>query len=228
MEGFSMTTGMRAILSLPPRRCLAQTARISPYACGMHPISHVLYLHGFRSSPTSTKARMMASAMRERAPQVVWRCPQLPPSPSAAAQLIEQTAQGWPPQGTAVIGSSLGGFYATWLAERLGCKAVMLNPAVHAARDLARHVGVQAQWHRPEESFEFKAEYVAELRALETTGLGQPQNYFCVIAKGDEVLSWQEMTARYAGATIRLLEGSDHAISDFGEHLGAVMGFLGL
>jgi uncharacterized protein len=191
-------------------------------------ITHLLYLHGFRSSPQSTKARMMAAAVRARAPQVVWRCPQLPPSPAAAAQLILNTVQGWPPQGTAVIGSSLGGFYATWLAERLGCQAVMLNPAVHAARDLARHVGRHPQWHDPTEFFEFKAEYLDELRALETTGLRHPSRYFSVIAKGDEVLSWQEMTARYAGAHIRLLEGSDHAISDFAEHLDAVFGFLGL
>jgi predicted esterase YcpF (UPF0227 family) len=196
----------------------------------MQPITttHVLYLHGFRSSPQSTKARMVAAAVQARAPQVVWRCPQLPPSPAASARLIEQTVQGWPAQGTAVIGSSLGGFYATWLAERLGCRAVMLNPAVHAARDLARHVGVHPQWHDPQELFEFKAEYVDELGALETTGLRHPSRYFCVIAKGDEVLSWQEMTARYAGAHVRLLEGSDHAISDFADHLDAVFGFLGL
>jgi uncharacterized protein len=192
------------------------------------PTSHILYLHGFRSSPLSTKAQMMARMARSRCPQVAWSCPQLPPSPQAAARMMQDITRDWPTRNMAVVGSSLGGFYATWLAEQKACRAVMLNPAVHAARDLARHVGVHAEWHRPEESFEFKAEYVDELRALETSGLHRPQDYFCIIAKGDEVLSWQEMAERYAGAHIRLLEGSDHAISDFDQHIDAVFEFLGL
>jgi uncharacterized protein len=192
------------------------------------PVTHVLYLHGFRSSPQSTKARLMAQTMFSRAPQVRWCSPQLPPSPREAAALMLAETQGWPLATTAVVGSSLGGFYATWLAERLGCKAILLNPAVHAARDLARYVGTHPQWHNPDESFEFKAEYVDELRALQTTGLQRPEQYFCIVAQGDEVLSWREMTARYQGADILLLEGSDHAISDFAQHLEAVFKFLGL
>ena len=48
------------------------------------------------------------------------------------------------------------------------------------------------------------------------------------IAKGDELLSWEEMSARYAGARIKLLPGSNHALDDFDEHLAEVIGFLGL
>mgnify|MGYP001627309055 CR=1 FL=1 len=105
--------------------------------------THLLYLHGFRSSPLSFKAQRMQAVLRERHPGVTWWCPQLPPSPRAAMALVEQGIAGWPRERMAVVGSSLGGFYATWVAERTGCRAVLLNPAVHAARDLARHIGEQ-------------------------------------------------------------------------------------
>ena len=134
----------------------------------------------------------------------------------------------WPREQMAVVGSSLGGFYATHLAEATGCKAVVLNPAVHAARDLAQYVGEHSAWHDPRERFVFKPEYVDELKALECGPLARPASYFAVIAKGDEVLDWREMTARYAGARIRLLEGSDHALSDFDRHIDAVFAFLDL
>jgi predicted esterase YcpF (UPF0227 family) len=126
-----------------------------------------------------------------------------------------------------VIGSSLGGFYATAVAERTGCRAVLLNPAIEPARDLARSVGEMTAWHS-DEPVEFRAEYIDELRALAVARPTRPERYFAVIAKGDEVLSWQEMQGRYPGARIKLLEGSDHALSDFDEHLPDVMRFLGL
>ncbi len=127
-----------------------------------------------------------------------------------------------------VIGSSLGGFYATVVAEEADCRAVLLNPAVHPARDLARHIGEQTAWHDPAERFFFEPQFVDELRALERGPVARPENYFAVIAKADEVLDWREMAGRYPGARIKLLEGGDHALSDFPDHLDEVLGFLGL
>ncbi len=194
-----------------------------------HPFTtHVLYLHGFRSSPQSTKAKLMAARVARDFPKVTWWCPQLPPSPREAAEMIESGISTWPKSSMAVVGSSLGGFYATWVAETHGCKAVLLNPAIFAARDLAKYVGEHTSWHDPAEKFVFEAGYVDELRALERRGLKRPGNYLAVIAKGDEVLSWREMTARYQGAAIMLLEGSDHGISDFEDHLPEVLSFLAL
>jgi predicted esterase YcpF (UPF0227 family) len=200
----------------------------SPSIAPQLPITHLLYLHGFRSSPQSTKARLMAERVAREHPSVTWWCPQLPPSPREAAELIDRGTAAWPRDSMAVVGSSLGGFYATWLAETRNCKAVMLNPAVFAARDLARYVGEHTSWHDPAERFVFKAAYVDELRALERQGLAQPDHYFAIIARGDEVLSWREMTARYAGAAVHLLEGSDHAISEFEDYLPEVLAFLNL
>jgi predicted esterase YcpF (UPF0227 family) len=188
--------------------------------------THLLYLHGFRSSPQSAKARLMAQHMAAQHPQVAWHCPQLPPSPAEAMDRVHQATADWPADTMAVVGSSLGGFYATWVAEQRGCRAVLLNPAVNPARDLEKYIGEQTQFHAPEEHFYFKAEYVQQLRDLTCGTLGKPQNYFCIIAKGDEVLDWREMQARYAAAKVLLLEGGDHAISNFAEHLPAVMEHL--
>jgi predicted esterase YcpF (UPF0227 family) len=102
----------------------------------------------------------------------------------------------------------------------------LLNPAVNPARDLEKYIGEQTQFHAPEEHFYFKAEYVQELRDLTCGNLRQPQNYLAVIAKGDEVLDWREMHTRYQSGKVLLLEGGDHAISDFAEHLPAVMAHL--
>jgi hypothetical protein len=190
--------------------------------------THLLYLHGFRSSPQSAKARQVAAAVAGKHPDVTWWCPQLPPSPREAMAMVEAGIAGWPRASMAVIGSSLGGFYATWIAERTGCRAVLLNPAVEPARDLAKYIGEQSSWHDPEDRFFFRAEYVGELAALMSGPVRDPSRYFAVIAKGDEVLDWREMTARYPGARVRLLEGGDHAISDFGAHLGEVLAAAGL
>ena len=190
--------------------------------------THLLYLHGFRSSPQSAKARQMAAHVALQHPAVTFWCPQLPPSPRAAMALVSEGIARWPRGAMAVIGSSLGGFYASWVAQQTRAPSVLLNPAVHPARDLARHIGEQTAWHDPAERFFFRPEYIHELRALACGPITRPERYLAVIAKGDELLDWREMTGRYPGAAIRLLEGSDHALSDFDQHIGAVMDFLEL
>ena len=142
--------------------------------------------------------------------------------------LLMEGIDAWPGDRMAVVGSSLGGFYATHVAQAVGCKAVLLNPAVDPARDLARYVGEQSSWHDPSQRFVFEPQFVAELRALECGPLFDPPKSFAVIAKGDEVLDWREMVGRYAGAELKLLEGGDHALGDFDEHIDEVFAFLGL
>ena len=168
----------------------------------------------------------MAAWVGAHRPEVVWACPQLPPSPNEAIDLIAATTGHWPQDRMAVVGSSLGGFYATVLAERAGIRAVVLNPAVDPARDLAVYIGEQKAWHGDERFF-FRADYIDALRAMTPPRVTSPERYFAVIAKGDELLSWREMSARYAGCRLRLIEGSDHAVSDFDEHLPEVVAFLG-
>ncbi len=194
----------------------------------MHATTHLLYLHGFRSSPQSTKAQKMAARVARDHPSVVWWCPQLPPSPRAAMQMVLEGVANWPRQSMAVVGSSLGGFYATHVATLAHCPSVLLNPAVFPARDLARYIGEQSSWHDPRERFFFEPAFVQELKNLEVEPAPQSTPTLAIIAKGDEVLDWREMHARYAYAQIVLLEGSDHAISDFDAHMNTVFGFLQL
>ena len=193
--------------------------------------THLLYLHGFRSSPGSFKARRMARWVREQRPDLHWHCPQLPPSPAEAVAGLLDTVARWdidPATQLAVIGSSLGGFYAAVLAKRLGCRAVLMNPAVEPARDLIHHIGDQTTWQDPDAHFHFRGESIGELQALQPDRVSQLQRYVAIIARGDEVLDWREMVARYAGTTIKLLEGGDHALSDFDDHIADILRFLEL
>lgn len=190
--------------------------------------THLLYLHGFRSSPQSAKAQRMARWVGEHRPDLVFASPQLPPSPREAMALVHELIQHWPSETLAVMGSSLGGFYATAVAQHTGARTVLINPAVDPARDLARYIGEQTVWQNPAERFFFRPEFVDELRTLQVGPLTHPDRVMAVIAKGDEVLDWREMVGRYPGSLIRLLEGGDHALSDIDDHLPAMTAFLGL
>jgi predicted esterase YcpF (UPF0227 family) len=153
--------------------------------------------------------------------------PQLPASPKLAMELALSLVEGLPADELSIIGSSLGGYYATWLAERLGCKAVLLNPAVVPSLDLDKHVGVTTQYHS-DEPFEFKREYIAELHALTVEKISKPERYFLIAATGDEVLDYRDMLAHYQGAKQHVIEGSDHAISEFPQYVNEVLAFCGV
>jgi predicted esterase YcpF (UPF0227 family) len=184
----------------------------------------ILYLHGFRSSPLSFKARLLAQRLQESGRGDDYLCPQLPASPRLAIALAAQLASTAKPGRLTLIGSSLGGYYATWLAEQIGCRAVLLNPAVRPMRSLESHIGVTTAYHS-DEPFEFRHEYIEELAALAVDRISLPERYFLVAATGDEVLDWREMVAHYPGARQRVIEGSDHGISDFAHYMDEVLAF---
>jgi predicted esterase YcpF (UPF0227 family) len=187
----------------------------------------ILYLHGFRSSPQSFKARLLAERMQQLGRAAEYLCPQLPASPAAAIAIAQASIQACDPAGLTLIGSSLGGYYATWLAEQLGCRAVLLNPAVKPPRDLEQYVGVSTQYHSGQ-PFEFKREYIAELQTLQIDRITRPERYFLIAATGDEVLDWQEMVGHYPQARQQVIQGSDHGISEFAEYADAVLAFCGI
>jgi uncharacterized protein len=198
-----------------------------PFSLAAAP-THLLYLHGFRSSPKSFKAQRMAAWLAAHRPGIHWWCPQLPPSPREAMALVMRGIAAWPDGSSAVLGSSLGGFYATAVAQARGWPAVVMNPAVDPARDLAAYIGEQTAFRDPQQHFFFRAEFVDELRALAVAQPSHCGRYLPIIAKGDELLSWQEMVAQHPGPPLRLVAGSDHALSDFDEHLPHLLHFLGL
>jgi predicted esterase YcpF (UPF0227 family) len=186
----------------------------------------ILYLHGFLSSPGSTKARQLQAALLQagRGPDFV--CPQLPVSPRAAAEVALASAGLEDPERLAVIGSSLGGYYATWLAERLGCRAVLLNPAVRPYELLGAKVGPQTEYGSGL-PVEVRPEHLDELRALETVPTRR-ERYLLIAATGDELIDYREMVDKYAGCRARIITGGDHAISDFANYLPEVLEFCGI
>lgn len=188
----------------------------------------IVYLHGFRSSPRSSKAVMTGEAIRALSTvenPIEWYCPQLLASPQESIEMVVAHIEKSRADRVVVIGSSLGGFYTNYLAEKYGCKAVVLNPAVRAARELAPHVGMMTAYDS-DEPFDFRPEYIDELKKLQIESITNPERYFLIAAKGDELLSWEEMVAFYPGAKHLVLEGSDHGIADYADHLPSVLEFV--
>lgn len=192
------------------------------------PSTLLVYLHGFRSSPRSSKAVMTGEAIKALSTvdnPIEWYCPQLLASPKASMDMVIAHIDQTKADRVVVIGSSLGGFYTNYLAEKYGCKAVALNPAVRAARELAPHVGMMTAYDN-DEPFDFRPEYIDELKALQVEKISNPSRYFLIAAKGDELLDWREMVSFYPGAKHLVLEGSDHGIADYADHLPKVMEFI--
>jgi predicted esterase YcpF (UPF0227 family) len=188
----------------------------------------LVYLHGFRSSPNSSKAVMTKEAVRVLSSTdhpYEWYCPQLLASPKESMDMVAKHIDQSSADHIVIVGSSLGGFYTNYLAEKYQCKGVALNPAVYAARELEPHVGMMTAYDS-DEPFDFKAEYINELRSLQVEKITDPQRYFLIAAKGDELLDWREMVAFYSGAKQLVLEGGDHGITDYANHLPAVIDFI--
>lgn len=184
----------------------------------------IIYLHGFRSSPASRKATLLRQAMAARGRAAEYLCPALPASPRGAIEAVLDAAGGGLTPDTALIGSSLGGYYATHLAERYGCRAALLNPAIRPQDDLRQHLGVQPVYFS-EAAIDFRAEYLAELEALDTPAITRPQRYYLLAASGDAVIDYRAMLRKYAAVHTRVIDGSDHEISDFAAYMDEVLRF---
>lgn len=178
----------------------------------------IVYLHGFLSAPASRKATLLTDYVRNCVSDIDCVVPALGDRPARA---IEQAASACAPYASAdltLMGSSLGGFYATVLAERLGCRAVLLNPAVHPHRHFERYLGAQRNLYTGE-SFVLTREHIEELATLDVAAITRPERYWLVVETGDEVLDYREAVAYYAGAFDTIVRGGDHALSSFAEHV---------
>lgn len=192
----------------------------------------VVYLHGFRSSSKSVKAQKMIDAFDQAGLSSHLWVPDLPASPAQALALVAQQVsarlESQPNTSLTFIGSSLGGYYATVLAElHKRASVVLLNPAIRPYDDLQDQIGKKKVYFS-EEEIEFVPAYLGDLKAMEQTSLTDPQRYFLVAARDDEVLNCDTMLARYRGSHQLHLLGSDHALSDFDELLPFVKLAVGL
>src|SRR6266496_622033 len=189
----------------------------------------LVYLHGFRSSPQSIKAQLFARAIYELPPAERPRfvVPTLSHDPREAVANVAAWIEREVGAATAtltLVGSSLGGFYATHLAQRFGVRAVLINPALRPYDDLASYVGPQRNLYTGE-TFEVTAAHFAALRALEVARITRPERYFLLVRTGDEVLDWRAAVAFYGGARQYVLGGGDHGWADFAGEIPAILRF---
>lgn len=186
----------------------------------------LIYLHGFNSTPASKKATSLKAAMVARGWADRYACPALPHGPKEAIAAAEAEIARHAARDVTLIGSSLGGFYATYLAERHGLRAVLVNPAVYPHRDLERYLGPQRNLYSGE-AYELTREHMEQLAALWVANIN-PRRYFLIVETADEVLDYREAVARYAESRQVVIEGGDHTLKSFPDHLPAIFAFAGI
>jgi len=184
----------------------------------------VIYIHGFNSSPASVKARLLRERLQALGGGGQFAAPALPHRPAEAAVALDALIARHPE--AALVGSSLGGYYATWLAEKHGVRAVLVNPAVRPYELLRRALGVQKNLHTGAE-YEFSERHLEELAALEVPAIQRPERYLLMVETGDEVLDYRQAVTRYRGCRQIVIEGGDHGFSDFDRYLDTVLEFCG-
>jgi len=183
----------------------------------------IVYLHGFNSSPASHKAQVMKKHMAGRGLARLYACPALPDTPAEAIRVIEKTIEGRDPGGITFLGSSLGGYYATYLAEKLGCRAVLINPAIAPHVGLEAYLGTQKNLHTGE-PYELTRAHLEGWRRLLVERI-DPERYLLLLETGDEVLDWREAARKYEGARMAVRDGGDHSLQSFTEHIGRILAF---
>jgi predicted esterase YcpF (UPF0227 family) len=188
-------------------------------------MNKILYLHGFNSSPDSYKAKLMQQYMNDAGLGEYIEIPVIPPAPREAINLLNQYATTINNDyGLSVVGSSLGGFYATWLAEQFGCRAVLVNPAVRPHLLLAKYLGENVNYHTSEKWI-FNETHIEQLRNLDVNQISQPERYLLMVQTGDETLDYRDAIDKYAGCPSIIEQGGDHAFTGFDRYLDKILAF---
>ncbi len=186
----------------------------------------IVYLHGFVSAPQSRKATLLGDYVTRCVDGIAYRVPALHHRPSQALAQVEAECRALPAADLTLVGSSLGGFYATVAAERLGCRAALLNPAVHPHRHFARYLGPQRNLYTGEE-FVLTDDHVEDLRRMDLEAITRPERYWLFVETGDEVLDYREAVAFYAGALQEVTRGGDHSLASFPERIPELVAWAG-
>jgi len=184
----------------------------------------IVYAHGFKSSSKSRKATQLGAHLRDHHPGVRYLAPDLSFRPTQAISQLQWHCLGKSPETLTVVGSSLGGFYAVVLAEKLGCRAVLLNPSIRPFETLAKYLGEQTNIYTGE-TFVFDQSHVEELTALFVPALTRPERYLLMVEMGDELLDHRQTIAYCAGAEQIVIEGGDHELRSFPSRIEEVVEF---
>ena len=186
----------------------------------------LIYLHGFNSSPASHKAQVLKKHLAGLGFGHLYACPALPDTPGEAIRVIEMVIAGRDARQITFLGSSLGGYYATWLAEKLDCRAALINPAITPHIGLATYLGTQKNLHTGE-PYELTRAHLEGWRALVVERI-DPERYLLLLETGDEVLDWRAAARKYEGARTVIRDGGDHSLQSFPEHIGRILAFAGI
>ena len=186
----------------------------------------ILYLHGFNSSPQSAKAQYLKRYLEERGRGSEFLCPSLPPRPTLAIAAVQDEIARRPPRAITLVGSSLGGFYATWLAENHGLRAVLINPAIDPHVGLRTYLGPQHPVYGGD-PYKLTEQHLREWQALFVTAV-HPERYLLLVETRDETLDYRAAVRKYLGAKQVVVQGGDHGFSSFPEHLPLVLDFAGM
>lgn len=186
----------------------------------------ILYLHGFNSSPASHKSNQLRERLQSLGRAAEFRCPALPHLPREAMALLEREIEGISADGITLIGSSLGGFYATWLTEKYGVRSVLVNPAITPQAGLRAYLGPQRNLYTGE-AYELTEEHLDQLVGLHVPKPARLERYLLMHTTGDELLDWRTAVDHYAGCRRIIVQGSDHGFKEFGDYLDPVLQFAG-
>jgi predicted esterase YcpF (UPF0227 family) len=184
----------------------------------------IVYIHGFNSSPSSHKARLLGERLAVLGRADEFACPALPHQPADAMLLLEQLIAKVPVHMVTLVGSSLGGFYATCLTEKLGVRSILVNPAITPHEGLRAYLGPQKNIYTGDEYVLTEA-HLAQLSHLYVPSPAKMDRYLLMHTTGDELLDWRVAIDHYRDCRQVIVQGSDHGFAEFGAYLDIVMEF---
>lgn len=188
-------------------------------------MSALLYIHGFLSSPLSFKACQTQDWLAANHPDIDFYCPQLPPYPAQTQAILEALVEHLLPQPVYLMGSSLGGFWATWLAEKYNLRAVLINPAVSPQNFMPEYLEVDLKSYHTDDSYRLHAGHIDEMVAVDVPVTRKP-NYWLLVQTGDETLDYRQAVQKYAGCKQTIEEGGDHSFQGFERYLDGALSWF--
>lgn len=187
----------------------------------------ILYIHGFLSSSKSLKAVQTINFMAQNHPEIKVLVPQLPPYPQDAIAMLEKLYQENQNVIKGIVGSSLGGYYATYLVEKYSVKSVLINPAVRPYELFEDHMGEQINPYTKQQ-FEVDLAYLNTLKTFDTKALKVPACYWLLQQQGDEVLDYTQAVTKYQGCQQTVESGGNHGFVGFERFLPQIAEFFEL
>lgn len=186
----------------------------------------LLYIHGFLSSPVSFKARQVEDWLARQRPDIEFHCPHLPPYPAESQRQLESLVESLLPGPVYLMGSSLGGYWATWLAERYALRAVLINPSVRPWDFISEYLAVDLKGYHTDDSYRLEARHVDEIKAVDVPRPSHPENYWLLVQTGDETLDYRQAVAKYRGARQTIEVGGSHAFEGLERYIPELIAFL--